>query len=959
LRFGFLVTLAALCASTTSPSLAKAASSTEDSGAAAGAELKPDPQVKTGVLPNGMRFVLRRNATPLGEVSIRLRIATGSLNETAQQRGVAHLLEHLVLNGTRNVPEGEFFKRSERLGLRPGADTNATTDFQQTVYRLDLPKNDNQTVGTALFLLREIADRATLDAGALERERSVILAEERARSTPEQTAEQQAFAWHFRGQPIQDRLPIGTVDSIRSVPHEQVLAFYHAWYRPENATLIIVGDIDPESIVARVRSGFNDWKGDGPAGIRPDEGKPTERHLDQAVITNPQVPLGLSATWLRPADLGPDSRAKRNEDLREGIVVGILNQRLQKIAQQDSAPPFTRANLRVSRVAASGKLTAFSFQARAGDWRTGLSVIAQEQHKLLQFGVTASEIDTVLKVLRTSFRTLVRGGETLPSRGLADQLLAQVNNKIVPISPEAQLELFEEATRGLQPDSLREATQRLFSGSGPLLYVTTPVALPPGSLTPAELWARSQALAVKPPAEEAQVAWPYEPSTSAGRILERKILPDLGTTVVHFANGVRLLVRPNTLRNDQVLVRVSFGNGRLAFPATQPSPEWAFGSALIGGGTTQLSMGDLQRSVAGKITGLSLSTDDDSFALSGGTRTEDLPTQLQLMAAYLREPGWRSSALEQMRASGARIHQVASSSPGGVLNGELGSLLRGGDRRYRLPPLSTMLATSTADIRRLLEPELSTGRMEVIIAGDVQIDEAINLVAVTFGALPPRQEGHKTEPAPVFPSASTTPIRLTHSGRADQAMAAVMWPTLGLYGNLRQSRVLNVLGVILQQRMLERLREEMGSTYVPQARHSASTIWDSYGYMMAASETPPERLNDVRSVILELASDLASRAIQADELDRALRPMLLNFERERASNEYWLRALQGLSYDDRVATVISNRATDYRTITPAELQVAAREFLKPDRAVQLEVVKALSKSEDGVIRVSAVSAEPQ
>ena len=897
-----------------------------------------DPAVRTGKLPNGMGFVLRRNATPPGEISIRLRIGTGSLNETNSQRGVAHLLEHLVLNGTRNVPEGEFTRRSERLGLRLGADSNATTDWQQTVYRFDLPRSDPDSVGTALFLLREIADRATLDPGALDRERGVILAEERARATPTQRSGQEALAWHFRGQLISDRHPIGTVESIRTVPREQVLAFYNQWYRPDNATLIVVGDIDPQLIEARIRTEFGDWKADSPAGKRPDQGRPETRSTQQNVVVNASVPQSLSVSWLRPTDLRSDSRTRRIESLHERIVLNILNRRLQHLAQQETGAPFTAAAARSSRLADSGDMTQLNLQARGGDWRGGLRVLEQEQRRLVQFGASQAEIDRTLIALRTSLQTLVRGGQTLPSRALADLLLAQVNESLTPISPEAQLALFEDAVRGLQPASLKDATQRLFSGSGPLLYLTTGRPLATGTPGPADVWTTSLAQAVQPRADEVAVAWPYETLGTPGRIEERRNFSALGTTSVRFANGVQLLIRPSTARKEQVLIRAYFGSGRLALTPDRPSHEWAFASALIGGGTVRLSTEELQRSLTGKITGLSLGTEDDSFFLSGGTRSEDLATQLQLMAAFLKEPGWRRSGFERTRANAAQIHQTAAATPSGVLSRDLDFILHSGDPRYRLPALRAMLATRPEDVRAVLEPALAEGPMEVVIAGDVEVEEAIRQVAATFGALPTRGLARRTVAAPTFPAAQATPIGLFHNGRADQAMAVVAWPTFGLFGDLQRSRVLSVLAAVLQQRMTERLREEMGSTYVPFARHLPSKAFESYGYLLAGSEAPLDKLADVRAVFRQIAAELAAKPVDADELERALRPLLLNFDRERAGNEYWLGALEGLSSDPRVEKMIASRSDAYRAITAADLQSAAREYLKDERALRVEVL---------------------
>ncbi|MGH8571028.1 MAG: M16 family metallopeptidase, partial [Gammaproteobacteria bacterium] len=179
-------------------------------------DLAVDPRIRYGVLPNGMRYALMKNGTPPGEASLRLHIGAGSLAEQDDQSGLAHFLEHMVLNGTRNVPEGDFVRRLERHGLRFGPDTNASTSFDRTLYMLELPETDAATVDTALFLLREVAGEATLDSAAIESERGIILSEERSRASPGQRIFEDEIAFMLKGDLLPRRIPIGTTEVIRT-----------------------------------------------------------------------------------------------------------------------------------------------------------------------------------------------------------------------------------------------------------------------------------------------------------------------------------------------------------------------------------------------------------------------------------------------------------------------------------------------------------------------------------------------------------------------------------------------------------------------------------------------------------------------------------------------------------------------------------------------------------------------
>jgi zinc protease len=235
-------------------------------------DLAPDPAFRFGQLPNGMRYVIRHNQTPKGTAEVRLQITTGSLDERDSERGFAHFVEHMAFNGSAHVPEGEMVKLLERAGLAFGADTNAQTSFEHTLYMLSLPRNDPQLLDTALMLMRETASELRFDPAAVDRERGVVLSELRDGQgyALDNSKDQMAFLYPAAHYP--DRLPIGTVDSLKGATADALKAFWAREYVPAKATLIVVGDFDADAVEAAIRARFADW----PARAeprRPDQGR--------------------------------------------------------------------------------------------------------------------------------------------------------------------------------------------------------------------------------------------------------------------------------------------------------------------------------------------------------------------------------------------------------------------------------------------------------------------------------------------------------------------------------------------------------------------------------------------------------------------------------------------------------------------------------------------------------------
>jgi zinc protease len=361
---------------------------------------------------------------------------------------------------------------------------------------------------------------------------------------------------------------------------------------------------------------------------------------------------------------------------------------------------------------------------------------------------------------------------------------------------------------------------------------------------------------------------------------------------------------------------------------------------MILGGTGKLDADGVNRALTGKLVSASFGVDDERFVLSGATRPADLPTQMQLLAAYMSDAGWRPLGWERLKAQAASIHDRFESSPGGVLSRDLGLILRSGDRRWAVPSRATMRASSISEARTLVEPALRSGRIEVIMAGDISIDRAIAETAATFGALPPRLDGRAETGVMNFPPPPPGGLlTLTHKGREDQAVGLIAWPTTGYSPATRElARTLTLLGAVFQLRLTDELREKEGVSYSPQAAHGASSTWERYGYLAAQVEAPPASLERFFQQAQRIADDLATRPIDADELARARRPMLEAIERARDGNGYWVGALEKLEDPFRLESVRTQRS-DLQAVTPEALREAARKYLVGARAVRIQVVK--------------------
>ncbi len=902
------------------------------------ADLPPDPAMRFGVLPNGLRYVVMKNATPSGQSSIRLNIGSGSLEETPQQQGLAHLLEHMAFNGSTHVPYGEMIKILERHGLAFGADTNASTGWEETTYKLDLPKSDDSSVDDSLMLLREIAGELTLDQAIMDKEKGVVLSEERLRDTPNYHVQKAALGLELQGQLAADRFPIGKIEAVQGATHALLEDYYRRYYRPERSVLIVTGDVDPTIMEAKIKARFGDWKGRGPAGGEPDRGTPLARGPVTKLVVEDGVEPIVRLSWVRAPDLSLDGTVRRRREMIEQLGLGVLNLRLDRIMRADN-PPFLGAAAYEEDQFHSADATEVEMVTQPDGWRAALDAGLAETRRLLQYGVTPIELAQVIDSQRAALKQAADTQATRTTPSLADNIAATVSTPEVETSPSEDLALFEEQVKGLTPAMVDAALKPLFDGAGPLVLVANPDTVDHGNQAVSEALAADQAAPVAPPSTDAEVTWPYDNFGPAGEVAERTDVADLDTVFVRFKNGVRLTIKPTKFRDDQILVETRIGHGDLELPTDRPSTTWSASEALIEGGLGKLTAQQVDVDTRSKILSKQFLVGEDAFAFEGETRKEDLDAQLQLMTAFVTDAGWRPEGFDRLKSFMPTYYNQIAATPSGVMGHNLGRLLHSGDQRWAMPELPVIQGQTMDQLKATLQPVLTTGPIEVVMVGDVNVDKAIAAVAQTFGALPPRADT-PVQPAELqvtFPAGAPEPIVETHKGRADQAMGFIAWPTTDFLSDTQTARTLSILAEVMQIRALDQLRRAEGVTYSPSVGSSPSSDFPHYGYLDMTVEMPPAKLPGFFKDANAIAADLRTTLVGDDEFKRALQPAVESLLKRRETNEYWLTALSGAQQDPRKVAAIRTSIAQLSRVTPEDVRRAAQTYLVDSKAWKLEI----------------------
>ncbi len=908
-------------------------------------DIPADSDVRFGVLPNGMRYAIQRNATPKGQAALRLYIHAGSLMETDAEQGLAHFLEHMAFEGSKRVPNGEMIKILQRHGLAFGADTNAHTSWDETVYQLDLPANDEDTIDTGLMLFRESAGDLLISPDAINRERGVILSEERLRDTPGLRVFRQGIAFTLKDQLAARRLPIGKVAVIKGADHALLKGFYDKYYRPERATLVAVGDFDVAAMEAKIKTRFGSWAPRRAPGSEPKLGALLRRGPEAKLVIEPGAPLQIQLQWLNPADLNADRAARRRRQLIDQLGLAVFDRRLERLARSDQ-PPFIEAQASREDEFHSAQPTTLSLAARPEQWRAALAAADQEQRRLVQYGVRQDELDREITESRVQLQAALAAAPTRKTTRIADEIVDSFGDKSVYTSPATDLALFEAEVKGLTAAEVSQNLKQVFSGQGPLLFMASPGPIEGGEAALRHAYADSRATTVAPSVATAARTWPYSSFGAPGKVADNQTLADLGASLVRFENGVRLTVKPTKFRDNQVLVRVRIGHGLLDLPRDHLTPVWAarFG-AFTEGGLKAISAEDMERILASNIFGADFATGEDAFVLQGSTRPQDLPVQLQVLAAYASDPGFRPEAFQRVRSYMATLHDQLAATPNGVMNRDLNRLLHVGDARFTFPSPADIASSTPAQFEAAVAGPLAAGQIEVLIVGDVTVDQAIERTAATFGSLPARPAAPAPDAASraeTLPAPAPMPVELSHKGRTDQAVAYAAWPTDDFFSSPQQARTIRVMAQIVENRLVEGLRETEGATYSPQASATASQVFAHYGYVSSAVEIPPAKISAFYDDLAKISADLKAQDVSADELQRAKKPLIEGLEKARQTNEYWLEQLSGAQDDPRKLDAVRTVQQSLEQVDAAAVRRAAQAYLQGDKLWRLVITPAAS-----------------
>jgi len=893
-------------------------------------DLQPDPALVRGTLANGFRYVVMENNEPENRVAVLLYVHAGSLNETDNQRGVAHYIEHMEFNGSTHFPPGELVKFFQDIGMSFGGDTNAHTSYDETVYRIDLPQGTDDDLRKGFLVMADYARGALLTDKEVDRERGVILAEKRTRDSAEYRNMVAANKFKYQGTLLPAREVIGKDSVLLHADSKLLRSYYDAWYRPDNMLLVVVGDVTGDKTVSLIKEMFTPLKGKGGWPVCPDIGKIDSTGLNAFYHSEPDLGrtnVAIESIWNETSK--NDSRQLQQQQLYRYASILILNNRIKKL-QEEQGAVFTQAGYYSGSLLERIRYSSIMASTKADKWEETLGKLEYTLRQALIYGILPEEVERVKKDILSSLDAAVLTEKSRDSQQLAREIIHQFGDNRVFLSPVQERELYGPMLKEMRVEDINTVLHDGWPAVNRLVTVSGDVVINDSNPRQRILdtYTADAGRKVAPYQQKRTGNFPYL-STPANPKVKPQVekFPAITAERLEFANNVAITLKATPFEKNTVRMIVDVGKGKLSEPA--PGLALLAEEVVNDSGTGRLSSAVLADVLAGSTVTVHFGVGEESFRYSGKAVTGESKLLVQLVYHLLRDPGLRDQAWIRAMDRLKQMYDNLANDVQGAMRAEVERFLADGDPRVGLPPWDEVKKLKPAQLKDWLMPQIASGSLEVAIVGDFDMNTMKDLVTKYFGSLPKRAPDRAEYSTLHFPAGKR--FSTTVKTEIAKSIVVAAWPTADFW-DIHRTRRLYILADIFSDRLRQVIREKLGASYAPVVFSAPSRVYKGYGKLQAQVVVAPGREQEILGEIGKIAQALHDGGISETELERAKRPVMTELKESVKSNEYWLNSvLAGSKRHPQQLEWPLSILQDFGEITVDQIGMQADRYLVPGK----------------------------
>jgi zinc protease len=906
-----------------------------------------DPAVRRGVLPNGIRWFVKKNAKPEHRVSLRLAVPVGSTAEANDQQGLAHFVEHMNFNGSAHFKDADqLVAYLRKIGLRFGADANAYTSFDETVYMLDVPTDADSLLKTGLDALSDFAGRARMIDAEIDKERGVVMEEWRLGRGAQERIQRKQFPLIFYGSRYAERLPIGKPEVLQGAPYARLRDFYKDWYRPEWMAVIAIGDIDPGKMEKLIAEHFSDLPKRTDSREAPSFGMPPHDSTLICVATDKEATSSGVAVVVKRTRPPGNTVGRFRAGLKADLFSAMMNTRFEEISHR-ADPPFLGAGGGTFDFTRGTSLFYVEAQVKDGQQAKGLAALLEETERLRAHGFLASELERAKKEQVAQLEQEYKERDKTENSNLvATMVSAYLNGEREP-GIEASTKLAQALIPGITLAEVNALADTLISTRNRVVLVNGPEKAEAPVPTEADV----RSLLAK--AETAKpAAWVDLAGAKAlmaklptpGKVKSKKSMPELGVTVVTFANGVEVWLKPTDFKADEIqFSSYSRGGLSIADSASWVS-AWASPFIVDDNGVGGHKNTDLQKLLAGKLIRVTPYVQSYLHGVNGNARPEDLEPALQVLYLGFTQPTQDADAFAALQAQFNTVLSNRANSPEQVFADSATRINTGGFYMSQIPTAKQTQAIKLADAlafhRKLCA---NAADFTFFFAGTFQPDSITPLLARYLGSLP--STGKKTAKwavkGPRFPPGITQAE--VKKGMEPKGSVRMTYFSSFPIEELDQHRAVTAAS-ILQDHLRSSLRELLGGTYSVSCRFQHQYPLDGYSTMTISFGCDPARADTLIAATQAEIDKMRREGPSAEDVSKEQEVQRRELETSQKQNGFWTGSLQTVNVLGWDPNRILKRRERIDALTTTALHESYRKYLPADHYSVIKLSPEMAKA---------------
>ncbi|MFY0591479.1 M16 family metallopeptidase [Roseivirga sp.] len=915
-------------------------------------ELPIDTSVKIGKLSNGFTYYLKENALPEKRVEFRLAIKAGSILEDDDQQGLAHFTEHMLFNGTKNFQKNELIDFLQKMGLEFGGDLNAYTSFDETVYFLPIPTEDEGNLDKALTVLSDWAYQATFDNEEIDKERGVVMEEWRLRLGASERMRQQVWPITLAGSRYAERLPIGKPEVLENFKYEAAKRFYKDWYRPDLMALIAVGDFDATEMEKKITALFGQMKSPENARERKYYSRNDFEGTRIAVASDDEATGNtISVEFITPGTVKSENTLESfRKSVMRGLYGTMINQRLNELVQSEN-PPFQFSFSNYGGTLGRDK-SAYSIYVNVKDdkFKEGLKAAVSANERVRRYGFTKAELERSMALYRNGYERGVKEANKTQSSRLVGGYLNHFLNGGSLQNPQQRLDNLNAVLPTIQIEEINGFVKDWITTTNRTIEINAKSDDADQIPTEAELLgildnAKSDQ-SIQPYVEEEIAASLLESMPKAGSIVSESTNPTTGITEMTLSNGVSLFLKPTDFKNDEIILNAySFGGGSLYSPEDLMSAQMA-DQAIREMGYGQFNSIDLRKFMTGKTASVNTGIGIYEESISGLSSKKDLETFMQLLHVKLTSPRTDEKAFNSWLSRTKNLYANVTSSPDFQFQIEMQKIMMGEDNPWIAFPTTEKLDEINMERAVAIYKErfADASDFKFVFVGNLEMDKFRPLVEQYIASLPSKnsKESYKDVGLNFRKGEISENV---YVGVDEKSQVTIVLSGDYEY-SLENNGLMSAIAGILTNKMIETLREEMGGVYGAGANASPTSRPKPQFAFQISFPCKPENVEALTQAALKELEKIKNGDFTDEDVQKIVTSRKQNYDESIKQNRYWSSIMTSYLKDDVDFESILKGNERADAITKEAIVAMANKYLTKENIISVTKLPESYKDKD-------------